>query len=219
MRFLRDWFRGPDPPPAERRSASQSAGTGQEELIVLLEEYRDLRGEIARRVNNQLVVLGGMIVLVATLLPVVGREGYTDALILGAPFVFGTTAWIYFEQHIFVAQAAAYVHQRLRPAILARVDNGQDLLAWESFRNDVLYGRRINRMFLHTMTVFQLVATLGPGLFIILAALTVQPWRDESGAVETWRIVIFVLGCSILPVLLFQAMRSKHLYREIAEPR
>jgi hypothetical protein len=189
----------------------------QEELIVLLEEYRDLRGEIARRVSNQLVVLGGMIVLVASLLPVVGKEQYTDALLLGAPFVFGTTAWIYFEQHIFVAQAAAYVHQKLRPAIIERLDNGDGLLAWESFRGDVLYGQRMNRIFLHTMTAFQLVATLGPGVVIILAALAVQPWVNGSGGVEIWRIIAFAAGCSILPVLLFQAIRSKHLYREIAE--
>jgi len=216
MRLLKDWFRGPDPPQTQAESVGR-AGTAQEELIVLLEEYRDIRGEIARRVNNQLVVLGGMIVLVAALLPVVGKEGYTDALILGAPFVFGTTAWIYFEQHIFVAQAAAYVHRCLRPAIMSRLDNAQGVLAWESFRHDVLYGERVNRAFLHMMTMFQLIATLGPGSFVILSAFIVQPWRDGSGDVESWRVAVFVAGCFILPLLLFQAIRSKHLYSKIAD--
>ena len=146
------------------------------ESTALMEEYRTLRAEIQQRVTNQLTIAGGNLALVAAAIQfVLPNFGITGSTLL-LPILFAAVAWLYFEQDIFIIQAASYLHQRLRPAIIARLTSSEpgarvpdDVLAWESFRGDALFGQTFYRRFLWFMTAFRVIATAGPGL---LAATT-----------------------------------------------
>ena len=200
------------------------------ESTALMEEYRTLRAEIQQRVTNQLTIAGGNLALVAAaiqfVLPNFGITGTTLLL----PILFAAVAWLYFEQDIFIIQAASYLHQRLRPAIIARLTSSEpgarvpdDVLAWESFRGDALFGQTFYRRFLWFMTAFRVIATAGPGLAILLGIVVI---KLEPGiypqALKRYNndpildVVLFVVDAALQIALLHYAFRVRSLYGTIS---
>jgi len=196
------------------------------ETEVLIEEYRSLRAEINQRVQNQLYIIGGNLALLAAafqlILPDLAK-GKVTTLTLLCPFVFYVVAWLYFEQDVFLTQAATYLHQRLRPAILNRVQHSSgpatavnDILGWEDFRNAVLFRQRTNRVFLKLMTAFRLLATLGPGV-AILGAIVRVVILDKTIAFHSPVLWYFLYGFNLvaLGVLIYLALHVIYLYSQI----
>ena len=125
------------------------------EAEALMEEYRSLRSEIGQRVQNQLYIIGGNLALISALLGIMAKSFSIQNLtfILLTPMVFFVITWLYFEQDVFLTQAAMYLHQRLRPIILRRIaeeaacaEGELVLMEWEKFRNEVLFRRTRNRV-------------------------------------------------------------------------
>jgi hypothetical protein len=200
------------------------------ESTALMEEYRTLRAEIQQRVTNQLTIAGGNLALVAAAIQfVLPNFGITGSTLL-LPILFAAVAWLYFEQDIFIIQAASYLHQRLRPAIIARLTSSEpgarvpdDVLAWESFRGDALFGQTFYRRFLWFMTAFRVIATAGPGLAILLGIAVI---RLEPGiypqALKRYNndpildVVLFVVDAALQIALLHYAFRVRSLYGTIS---
>lgn len=149
------------------------------ELLVL--EYSDLRAEIHQRVANQLLILGGNIVLVAAVVPAYDRlTALAPLSFLIIPLLFGVVAWLYFEQDIFLTQAATYIHRHLRPKLIETLPaspharEAGDLvpvLGWEHFRGEILFGQRRERRLLTAMTFFRYLATMGPGTAALIIGI------------------------------------------------
>lgn len=200
------------------------------ESTALMEEYRTLRAEIQQRVTNQLTIAGGNLALVAAAIQfVLPNFGITGSTLL-LPILFAAVAWLYFEQDIFIIQAASYLHQRLRPAIIARLTSSEpgarvpdDVLAWESFRGDALFGQTFYRRFLWFMTAFRVIATAGPGLAILLGIVVI---KLEPGiypqALKRYNndpildVVLFVVDAALQIALLHYAFRVRSLYGTIS---
>ncbi len=142
----------------------------------LIQEYISLRSEISQRIQHQLYIIGANITFFAAILtflnPILTFERLT--ILLAMPMISFVIAWLYFEQDVFLTQAASYLHQGLRPAILARlpgkIEDNADVLNWEGFRRNVLFDKPQNRRFLRYMVWFRLLATLGPGIAIMAVA-------------------------------------------------
>lgn len=196
------------------------------EAEALLAEYNSLREEIGQRVQNQLYIVGGNLALLAAasqlVLPDLAKSHVTILALL-TPQVFYVVAWLYFEQDVFLTQAATYLHQRLRPAILVRIRQvtatpikSYDVMGWEDYRNEILFKKRMNRLFLKSMTVFRLCATLGPGV-ISLGAIIRCATFDRSLICHSSVLWYILFGLDVvgLGLLVLLAIHILDLYAEI----
>lgn len=208
---------GSSDPSSTSQAAAQALNAADPERLVLLEEYRDLRSEIAQRVSNHLVILGGVVVLGAALVPLMKDESMRRPVLLVIPIIFGTVSWLYFEQDIFLTQAATYINNHLRPQLSRRVADPSRLLGWEGFRNQVLFSRRENRVFLRIMTTFRLGATLGPGIAAVAIAPIVVLRQQNLQSVPTWQLVLYAVDLLVVGLLVFQGTKVVKLYRGIGE--
>ncbi len=186
----------------------------------LIEEYRSLRHEIGQRVQFQLLVMGGIIALSTALIPVaIDHVDTTNVtLLLAAPVVFAITAWLYFEQDIFITQAATYLNQDLAGAVRSRLPTPQahNVMQWEIRRGKMLFSTRASRRLIDVMFGFRLIATLGPGAtsFIVACGLVLTA-RDPLAAVHWWD---WVLAGVDLVAMAFLGWLSRYvvgLYRAI----
>jgi len=198
------------------------------EAEALMEEYRSLRSEIGQRVQNQLYIIGGNLALISALLGILAKSFCIQNLtfILLTPMVFFAITWLYFEQDVFLTQAATYLHQHLRPIILRRIaeeaagtEGELVIMEWEKFRNEVLFRRTRNRVFLQLMVIFRLFATLGPGAAILCGAVYLalsEPCNlDQIGWIE---YALFGFDIVWFGFLCYQYQYVLRLYSEIAEP-
>jgi hypothetical protein len=196
----------------------------------LLEEFRVLRAEIQQRVINQLTVAGANLVLVASASQYLVPRFGINIITLAVPILFAAVAWLYFEQDIFIIDAASYIHRALRPAIIARVrdanrsvDRAEQILGWESFRGTILSRRTFGPWFLLFMTFFRAIVTAGPGLAILTGVVIV--WLDPHGfpdAVKHYDHAVFAdrfffaLDVVLQAVVLYFALHVITLYKTIA---
>lgn len=195
------------------------------EAEALMEEYRTLRSEISNRVQNQLYLIGGNLALLSACLGVLPKffSMQNLLLILIMPMVFFVIAWLYFEQDVFLTQAATYLHQRLRPTILRRIaeetalpEGGIEVMEWEQFRNEILFHRRRNRIFLQLMVIFRLFATLGPGAALLFSAIYLVLHNPSSWGQVGWiHYVLFGLDVICFAYLCYQYQYVLRLYSEI----
>jgi hypothetical protein len=159
-------------------------------LAVALVEYQDIRDEIHQRVNHQITIAGANVALGAAVLTFSSHfANLPDALPFGLVFPFGVIGWLYFEQDVFITQAAAYAHAVLRPLITTRANEGSTepvpLLEWEDFRNRRLFERRRDRRWLWMMIAFRYTATVGPGVALWIwgiERLVAKPYQHGLAA-------------------------------------
>jgi len=195
------------------------------EAQALMEEYRTLRSEISNRVQNQLYLIGGNLALLSALLGVLAKSFSIQNLflILIMPMVFFVITWLYFEQDVFLTQAATYLHQRLRPIILRRIaeettlaEDKIEVMGWEKFRNEILFHRRRNRIFLQLMIIFRLFATLGPGLMLLISAIYLVFHNPCNWSQVEWiHYVLFGVDVIWFAYLCYQYQYVLRLYSEI----
>lgn len=193
-----------------------------DESAIYLAEYADLRDEIHQRINNQLLVLGGNLVLIVGIVP-----AYDRLLRLGpiAFFVltlaFAGASWIYFEQDIFVTHAATYLHRELRPAIVAQLTTADStaphgIFEWERFRNEALFRRASDRRLMSVMLAFRYLGTMGPGVGSLTLGLLNTHHRDFRD--YGWISYSLLAGIGMTATL-FIGFLARHVldrYRQIA---
>lgn len=155
---------------------------GKLEGDALMEEYKALRSEIAQRVQSQFVITGANLAFFSAVLvklPDWANADHLD-LLLALPLVTPIITWLYFEQDVFVTQAASYLHNALRPAVMQRVvseaasstlEPVEQLMNWEGYRNTVLFQDPRNRRFMRMLVVFRLFANIGPGTAMFLVGV------------------------------------------------
>jgi len=152
---------------------------GKLESDALMEEYKTLRTEIAQRVQSQFVITGANLAFLSAVLVKLPDWANADHvnLLLALPLVTPVIAWLYFEQDVFVTQAASYLHNKLRPAVMRRVASEasntpvepvEELMGWEDYRNELLFSRPRDRRFMMMLVVFRLLANTGPGVAMLL---------------------------------------------------
>lgn len=152
-----------------------------------VEEYKHLTDEIKRRVSYQILLLGGNITFVSVVIDKISERldsAHLTALLV-VPLVSLVIVWMFFEQDVFITQAASYIHRSLRQKIISSIEAGQagqggahppipaDILDWEGFRHNALFGTWANRAFMWAMAQFRLLATAGPGAFLLVGACLV----------------------------------------------
>lgn len=190
---------------------------------VLLAEYTDLRGEIHQRVSNQLLVLGGNVALLAGVLPAYDRlKELAPLSFLALPILFSIVAWLYFEQDIFLTQAATYLHKELGPRLSSVIQTGSGnppvpLFQWERFRGEVLFQRTRERRLLATMIVFRYLATMGPGIGGLALGLTNLRWGASDYKVRAAAGLMVLIDLTLVSFLTYLARLVIRLYREISE--
>ena len=191
-------------------------------LDIMMAEYNDLRNEIHQRVNNQLLILGGSVALMAAL--VAAQEKLmllAPFSLLGLPVVFAVVAWLYYEQDIFLIHAAKYLHRELRPTIgseLLRESSGPtvNVLRWEDFRGEVLFGSSRERSLLRVMIFFRFVATMGPGVIALMLGMLSVQWCTLS-ELERYIVIILVsLDLLVTALLYFLSVLVVRMYKEIS---
>jgi hypothetical protein len=186
----------------------------------LVEEYRTLRIEIGQRVQFQMLVMGGIVALSTVLIPIAVDRVHTGNVtpLLAAPIVFAVTAWLYFEQDIFITQAASYLNQDLAVAVRSRLspDRSDYVMRWERRRNEMLFSTKRLRRLMDLMFGFRLLATLGPGAtsFVVACGLVLS----AAEPIESMHWWDWVLVAADLIVIAFLAWLSRYvlgLYRAI----
>src|SRR5262245_43495731 len=197
------------------------------EASALLEEYKVLRAEIAQRVQHQLIILGGNLTFLSAMV-----TAFSDSfdmahltIILAIPLVSFVISWLYFEQDVFLTQAASYLHQSLRPTILKKIatDAGKQpedfaaVLSWEDFRNKILFSISRNRTFLRIMVLVRLAANVGPGATLLLVALNLV-LSQPAGFDDTTFLqrTLFVIDFAGMILSYYQHQYVLRLYKEIA---
>ena len=197
------------------------------EASALLEEYKVLRAEIAQRVQHQLIILGGNLTFLSAMV-----TAFSDSfdmahltIILAIPLVSFVISWLYFEQDVFLTQAASYLHQSLRPTILKKIatDAGKPpedfaaVLSWEDFRNKILFSISRNRTFLRIMVLVRLAANVGRGATLLLVALNLV-LSQPAGFDDTTFLqrTLFVIDFAGMILSYYQHQYVLRLYKEIA---
>ena len=192
-------------------------------MQVLLAEYGDLRSEIHQRVNNQLLVIGGNIALLAAVLPaydILADKAPVSFLVL--PLLFSFVAWLYFEQDLFLTEAATYLHRELRPQV-ERELHGETpgrhpvaVMQWERFRGEILFTRRRERRLLTITFAFRYLATMGPGVGGLALGLSELSWGSRTLAVQIVSVVLIAVDVVLIAFLVFLARLVVRLYEEIS---
>jgi hypothetical protein len=158
------------------------------------EEYKALRDDILRRAQLQVQIIVFIAIISGVSIPLAFKivdSGLFIFFLLISPIYF-IAGWLYFEQDMFLTQAATYLNSVLRPKIIQslsdenigeKLDN-DSIFYWEIFRNRILFGDLKKRLFIYLMTLFRIMATTGPGLAAILGFIyyvsinstTSRPW-------------------------------------------
>ena len=95
-------------------------------IDVLLVEYGQVRGEVARRAIVQSAIQLLVPVLVVALVAVYGWLGDREPLAqLAVPLVFTVLAWVHVGQDHSIINAATYLHRVVRPAVIAALPRGR----------------------------------------------------------------------------------------------
>lgn len=142
-------------------------------ISVALEEYKVLRTEISDRVKNEFVLVTASITLTGAATALLSQSAPARAtLLLAIPLLSFSLGFLHFAQESSIAVAAAYIHQRLRPALTALVDDTDrlrlSLFDWEEFRRDKLYRAPLGLRVVVGIGSFSAVI---PGLLVFLAAV------------------------------------------------
>jgi len=162
----------------------------------LIEEYKSLRSEIAQRVNYQTLIMAGELALISGTLGLVSQSYSVDKLtfLLFAPLIFIVISWLFLEQDVFIAQAASYLHQDLRPLIIRRIAQEArppqaeiSVMRWEAFRKEELFGTRKKQLNFWVTTIFRALATIGPAAVLIGAVMLIKPevYKDLTPLQDT----------------------------------
>lgn len=164
---------------------------------VLLSEYRDLRSEIVRLSSVQHLLLGLNLVLAIALAPIHNglRDTGTVALV-AIPFVFTIVAWLHVSQDMTIISTARYLHQRLRPAIVDALDDGEGrssaVLGWESYQNEGRTADRLGPVMIYTWGM-RCLASMGPTVGYTIWGAVNLGWDRFSG-VERFMAVGLVVA-------------------------
>jgi hypothetical protein len=155
-----------------------------------LEEYKNLTDEIKRRVNYQLLIVGGNITFTAAVIGALADKFDAKHLtmILLLPLVSFVIVWLFFEQDVFVTQPARYIHRELRTAMIRCIDADPQnrpvdiakVMQWEEYRTSLLFGHDSPYSdFFKLMKFFRVVATVGPGAALLAGGFYVI-WADPA---------------------------------------
>lgn len=112
------------------------------------EEYKALRSDIIQRVQLQTQIIAFIILISGASIPLVFKivdSRFFTFFLLISPLYF-IVGWLYFEQDIFMTQAATYLNGVLRPKIIHSLDDKnigdkldkESIFNWEIYRNKIL---------------------------------------------------------------------------------
>lgn len=166
-------------------------------IDVLLVEYGQVRGEMARRAIVQSAIHLLVPVLVVALVPVYGWLGEREPLVqLAVPLVFTVLAWVHVGQDHSIINAATYLHRVVRPAVIAALPRGETpdhvVLGWSGYLGR---GRRQERPGPIQVYgwVMRVLAGLGPAIGFTGWAVARLGW-SELGSPERLAAVVLVVG-------------------------
>lgn len=109
-------------------------------LTVYLEEYKMLRVEISDRVKNEFAIIASSIAFTGVAVAALSHANTYQAIaMLMTPWISFVLGVVYVGQEINIAQAAEYIHNDIRPAIIKLLNINPQLersvLNWENFCN------------------------------------------------------------------------------------
>jgi hypothetical protein len=180
-------------------------------------------------VQHQLILLGANLTFLSAILAKLADSLDLPHLtiVLAVPLVSFVICWLYFEQDVFLTQAASYLHRALRPNILKRIEhddpdgtkgNIEGIFDWEKYRHNLLFQDSRNRLFMRLMIGFRLAATVGPGAVLFGIAIYVvllPPWAiTKLDYVQYMLLSIDLIG---LIFCCYEYMSVNRLYSEIGE--
>lgn len=196
-----------DPPP--KQLPEVITGVAAEAVIA---EYQSLRSEILERCKFQLLIMGATVALAVAYFPLAlaytsGRE---VTVLLAAPLLFAATAWLYFEQDIFITQAASYLNQSLAPALRERVsaDARDIVMQWEPERRRMLFDDPTTKTLVTLMFWMRLFAVLGAGIAALVVALGVAIEESPRDSLSWWD---YPLAITDIAVIVGLAWLSRHV--------
>lgn len=190
------------------------------------EEYKALRDDILRRAQLQVQIIVFIAIISGVSIPLAFKivdSGLFIFFLLISPIYF-IAGWLYFEQDVFLTQAATYLNSVLRPKIIQslsdenigeKLDN-DSIFYWEIFRNRILFGDLKKRLFIYLMTLFRIMATTGPGLAAILGFIYYV--SINSSTRRLWTGVEFFLllfDIFLAFIILFLALKVITYYKKI----
>jgi hypothetical protein len=162
----------------------------------VLEEYKSLRAEILLRCQFQLIIMTATVVLVAAFVPFAAKyAGDSNLTVLfAAPLVFSATTWLYFEQDIFITQAATYLNSDLAVEVRKLLPEADaDLIwRWEERREEMLLGTKKDRRLLSAMFAIRLSMVLGAGIVALVVGLVVAADASVSQSVHWYDVPLII---------------------------
>jgi hypothetical protein len=178
----------------------------------LIEEYKSLREEILQRCQFQLVIMAATIALVSAFLPLAAKYATGEHLtvLFAAPLVFAATTWLYFEQDIFITQAADYLNNTLAPRLRRRIpeEHHEVIMQWEIERHRMLFVDTTTNVLINIMFWVRLLAVLGAGVAALAVAVVVAIDGSPKAVLHWWD---YLLGGIDAAVIIGLAWLSRHV--------
>lgn len=185
----------------------------------LIAEYKSLRDEIVQRINFQFLIMAGTVALLAALIPLAAKyaNGHHVTVLFAAPLVFAATTWLYFEQDIFITQAASYLNNSLAPRLREHVsqDVAGSLMQWEIERHRMLFGNPTTKRLVDVMFWVRLFAVLGAGIAAMLVALVVIIEKSPDRVLRWFDYPLIVIDLAVIGGLCWLSRHVRHRYEGI----
>lgn len=187
----------------------------------LIEEYKSLREEILRRCQFQLLIITVTVAIASAFIPLAARYSSEQHLtvLFAAPLIFSATTWLYFEQDIFITQAATYLNTGLAPALRARLpaDVGGVVMQWEVHRHEMLFVDRTANGLVTAMFWVRLVAVLGFGVAALAVAIFVAIDESPGDSLHWYDYLLAVIDVAAIAALSWLSRYVRKLYAKIDE--
>lgn len=185
----------------------------------LIEEYKSLREEILRRCQFQLVIMAATVAITSAFIPLAAKyaNGQNLTVLFAAPLVFAATTWLYFEQDIFITQAASYLNNSLAPALRKRVstDHGGVIMQWEIERHRMLFDDGKTKRLIAIMFWVRLFAVLGSGIAALVVATVVALQESPGDALEWFDYVLATIDVAVIAGLAWLSRDVRGRYEDI----
>jgi hypothetical protein len=188
-----------------RRDDNMSARE-QAELNALLQEIMTVKAEIVSRLNAQLVINGGNIVLTTALLTAaLAAKAHVVTFVLALPLVSVVATGLFLSQDSMIIASASYLDRVLRPRVQALVKSNANvnpvLMSWESYLDK---WRRAGGRLFWSLGAFGPILILSPASAVLVGyavawlSSTHVRAQTHGGEVALWLIGFVLTGITYL---------------------
>jgi len=225
MRLQRRTPKTAYPSPVQTRGTSRSSKQynnmstrEQAELSALFQEILTIKAEIVSRLNAQLVINGGNIVLTTALLTAaLAAKAHAVTFVLALPLISVVATGLFLSQDSMIIANASYLEQVLRPRVQelvkSRANDNPVLMSWETYLDQ---WRRAGGKLFWRLGAFGPILLLSPASAILIGYLVA--WLSSThirAQTHDGEVALWLIGFTLTVLMYFIGLGLNRGYHSI----